>query len=302
MLDPAISSAMLKATVKVRWTFGKSKDTRYWTGFIVGRVGVMVIVMTIAHDAALQGFDLKTLRAGGLNSIEVVFHGSEDAFGCYVECYIPKSEILLLSVMPGLKVFYPFKFASDCDGDGDEDGWNLENDMDVWTCSHPCALDWCIHRGYISRKLIPNKLKQYDPNMIMFDYTMGIGTGSSGSAVVNRKGLVVGMQSGQITESTTFLNGKSVGDALKQQSEASKNRIKPSLNLANFCFHPSDIQVLKTQPCGVKQAVHVKYIDTILRREFSYLPGAKYLSLNALIEQHVKISHYVTSSSGTAMT
>lgn len=50
----------------------------------------------------------------------------------------------------------------------------------------------------------------------MFDYIMTIGTGSSGSSIVNKKGLVVVMQSGQIIESTTIISGKSLGDAVKR--------------------------------------------------------------------------------------
>lgn len=295
MLDPVTSTNMLKGTVKVRWTFNNSKHTNFWTGYVVGRVGVMAIVMTIAHEPANHvGASIDKLRAGGMFALEVVFNDSGKAFGCQVEAYIPKSEILLLSVKPGLKNFVPLKFASGDDLD-------LCNDQKVWTCSHPCGVEWCINRGYIARKRVPNKtIKEYDTKMLMFDYAMGIGLGSSGSAIVNRKGLIVGMQSGQIVDAKSLLSGRPLEDAIKSETQALRKKIL-SMNLSRLCYTSDDVEKLTTLPCAIKNAVHVLYIEEVLRKEFSHVPNAKELNLNDLIVGHVKMMHYGSSSAGNLL-
>lgn len=99
----------------------------------------------------------------------------------------------------------------------------------------------------------------YVEKMIAFDHDLELVIESSGSALVNEKGHVVGLQSGELLNRYELVSGIPF---LQARDYAHRNKLTDippvQLNWTHVIFVP-------VHPCNIKYAVHVKYLSEIIR-------------------------------------
>lgn len=285
MIDPQVLSRLLRSTVKIGWINDEGILIDLWTGFIIGKVGPHAIILTTAH--AVTEEELQNYYFG--ISFEDSLHpeGSlKFIYPCEHQVYIKESEILLLSAPTDL-AHDVLKFAS-------EREWGLIYGEKLWALSHPCELEWVLTKGRVTRPgTLNGGFLPYDPKMIVFHHNMSTGPGSSGAAIVNVNGSIVGMQSGDLGDLPKTVSGDPLEAALgriktlpKDNQPKVQKYIDNSINLRELKLEQKHVEQNRYHNCGIKLAVHVEYIDKTIRDHFKF-EGTGGLTLNELVQLFV---------------
>lgn len=264
----AVERNIRMSTVKVLY---RDNTNFFWTGFVVGQVDDLAIVLTTAHC-------YKTNEDRIDDSFLVCFYGENGPSRNYeakTRFVQVESEILILSVQLELGLTYPkLLFAS-------ESEWNVSPGDTLLAVSHPRMRAWrlSVGRKCSEDSYFGDATANYDKNMVVFEHDLDLVTGSSGSALMNLNGRVVGLQSGDIIEHYQLVSGAPLLHA--RDWAAQVNRAIPVVQL-----DWSHVVSVPIHTCHLKYAVHTKYLDGIIRSNL--IVDAQDQSLNGIIEAQIK--------------
>ncbi|CAO2831516.1 unnamed protein product [Amaranthus hypochondriacus] len=256
------------STVKVLY---RDNTDLFWTGFVVGQINDVAIVLTTAHcytNTEHQDDDFFLVSFYGEN-------GPSRNYRAIIQYMRVESEILLLTVQLELGLTYPkLLFAS-------ESEWNVSPGDTLLAVSHPRMRAWRLSIGQKCSEdsYFRDVAADYDKDMLIFEHNLDLVTGSSGSALVNLNGHVVGLQSGEIIDKYQLVSGVPL---LHAHDYAVANKcVVPNIQLD--WRHVVSVPI---HTCHLKYAVHIKYLDRIIRTKFSV--DAQDQSLNGIIEAYIK--------------
>lgn len=284
---------MLNSTVKVGWIDpydAQSEFKDYWTGFVIGKLESLAIILTAAHRTTASDLERYALQVAFHDSL-YPYASFQPSGPCRVESYFPRSEILILSAPTNLKHGI-LNFAS-------KEDWRLLYSQKLWALSNPCPLEWVLTKGHANRpRFFNHRFSCFDTDMVLFHHDMKIGSGLSGAAILNKNGRVVGLHTSKLA-----MKNKSMGliDAHKH-NDISINLGELNLEEEHNDAEHNDMEELNLKPghvkstlsCGINHAVHVEYIDKVLRNNLSCL-GNNELTLSEVVKRHVHNNHHGSS-------
>lgn len=269
-----------KATVKVRLTSVPNNEKKYWTGTVIGKLEHVSIVLTVAHPLRKE----KNVLDRREELLEAIFFGSTEPVPCRIELYLPESEILVLLAEYEVKDIDHMKFAP-------KEEWELQHFQWLGCISHPLAREWRSSLGTVSCRQFTNKnyVPQYADDLLFFEHNLELVSGSSGAALLNENGNIVGIASGHLVHKYQFISGKPL---LKYLGKKGLSALFGALKLK-----PNHVKNVEVLPASFKQAVHVKYVDEMLRNHiysdkgFAEKTEGSVFTLNQLIERYLFYLH-----------
>ncbi|KAK1381572.1 hypothetical protein POM88_028316 [Heracleum sosnowskyi] len=266
-IDPAMVDFMDRSTVKLRFIREKNKLKKFTTGFFIGKIDRLAIIFSVAHLVA----PMPDIEYSDKAELEAVCYGSDKAYPCCVELLIPESEILILSCFTDKKIEHFFEFAP-------KEEWEGIKGQKIVSTSHPFGREYRVAEGIVSSSNYLNgkNIPHYDPNLIFFDHNMAMGVGSSGAGILNLNKKVLGMQSGVLLLEQKFVSARPCGKAYNSMKMGNKENDK------DLAVSGSS---LRTSLHNLNYAVHIAYLDAVLRERLSYLikKDEETISLNKLV-------------------
>lgn len=136
---------------------------------------------------------------------------------------------------------------------------------------------------------------KYDPELIFFDHCMAMGVGSSGAGILNMNKKVVGLQSGEFVTKEKFMSSGPWEKLYNSSKTGNKEKDENlAISGASLRIKSCDIREVRTRPCNLNYAVHIAYLDEVLRNYLSSLleKNSKTISLNDLILEYVYLNNY----------
>lgn len=286
-IDPDTVAYMDRSTVKVRFIDDKLKLKKYTTGFFIGKIGRLAIIFTVAHFVE----SVPNIEYSDKDELEIVCFGSDEAYPCRIELLIPESEILILSCFTDKEIEHFFEFAP-------KEEWEKGiKGQKIFSTSHPIKREYRMVEGivasstYFNQKTIP----RYDPKMMFFDHNMSMGAGSSGAGILNTNKNVVGLQSGELSATQNVMSAgpwEKVYNSMKTGNKQKDENL--AVSGSSLSIKIQDIGIVKTCPSNMNYAVHIAYLDAVLRKHLSYLieKDDKTVSLNSLVLDYVYQNNY----------
>ncbi|KAL8106416.1 hypothetical protein AgCh_029976 [Apium graveolens] len=189
-VDSATIFHMNRSTVKIRFINDPNKLKRFASGFFIGKIGRLAVMFTIGSFVNC----MPGIECSESDELEAVCYGSDEAYPCRVELFIPESEILILSCYTRNQIEHFYEFAPRGEWEGEIKGQR------VLCMSHCSMREWKVDESIVcSNKYLNGKtVPRCDAELIFFDHWMSMGVGSAGAGILNLNGNVVGMQSGEI--------------------------------------------------------------------------------------------------------
>lgn len=117
-VDAATVTHMKKSTVKVRFINDPRKLKSFTSGFFIGKVGKLAIIFTVAHLVR----DVPDIEYVESEELEIVCHGSDEAYPCRIEVLMRESEILILSCDMETEIEHFYEFAPREEWEGEIQG------------------------------------------------------------------------------------------------------------------------------------------------------------------------------------